>query len=119
MAHAGRCERGDLQLKKLRKSRKKQESKLAEMEPEEREEYLRNKYEKTLKEKVGVLLWDYENHQLPRPKRPYLAQLAKERLLEITKEIDERINEGGENVEENYKKEIEQINKFLEVMANE
>ena len=119
MSHAGRCERGDLQLKKLRKSAKKQAAKMAEMEPEEREEYLRNKYEKTLKEKVGVLLWDYENHQLPRPKRAYAAQLAKERLQEIIKEIDEKLSDGGENAEANYKKEIEQINKFLEVISNE
>ena len=101
-------------MKKLRKSKKKQEAKMAELEPEEREEYLKNKYEKTLKEKVGTLLWDWENHQLPRPKIPFAVSLAKERLVEITTEISEKMNEDMENPGEYYKAEIEKINHFIE-----
>lgn len=118
MVHAGRVERGDLQLKKLRKAKKKREMELSELTEEEREEYLKQKYEKTLKEKVGTLLWDWENHQLPRNKELFAIQLAKDRLTEIDSEVSTKIIEGLENPAENYKVEVVKIKHFIEVVEH-
>lgn len=83
MSHAGPLERAELQMKKVRKGRKKREAKLAELSDEEREAYFKQKYEKTLKERAGVIIWDWENRQLPRMRYAGAKETLNQRIEEI------------------------------------
>jgi len=96
MAHQSRYEQMKNRIKANNKVKAKKKAEWNAMEPEERAEKLKRKYEITLKDKVRMILWDLERNQYPFSKYAYAANLFQSRLDQI-QERDETNSEEEQN----------------------
>ena len=110
MAHASSLEKAVLQMKKVRKMKNKR--KLAEnlkkqkMTEEDYEALRLRRYEKSLKDKVQTIMWDYQHNQYSPGKIGQLKELLNSRLIEIQR-----------NAEEHVEKELKQIEAILNELS--
>lgn len=98
-----------VQRKKLQKAKDAKRAKLAELSSEERAELQKKKYEKSLKDKCQLIVWDYEHNQLPTSKFRMCYDLLKERL----KDIEENNIQFVEKEREAIKNVIEKIESVI------
>lgn len=99
MSHASSLEKANLSLKKIREARKKKRAAEAEVKSElgqeKYEEMLRERGEKTLKQRLITSIWDYKMNQFPISRSSHFKKLLNERLREIGEptnrlELDEK-----------------------------
>lgn len=106
MAHASTREKAILQMKKVRKmhtKRKLEESKKKQELGEEEYEALVNKrHEKSLKDRVQTVMWDYEH-----------KQFSPGRIAELRTMLSARKKEIKDNEEKFSNKELKQIEGIL------
>jgi len=109
IAHASRIEQVKLQLKKLKKQRKKEQAKTAHLSDAEKNLILSKKYEKSLKDQAQTILWDFSHQQIPIARYVKAAEILKKRIFEI-KEV------YSTPIQPHMQKEINAIQKAIKIM---
>ena len=89
-AHASRIEKCKTLMKKVRAGKRKAQLKLNLLTEEERKAKEDKRRAFTLDEKIRLLEWDYNHHQLPFVKQGYLHDLIEEKLNSEDIIIDDR-----------------------------
>lgn len=86
MAHASDLEKAQIKMKKIRKQKKDKRTAFNQKTQEEQDEYFRNRYGTSLKDKILTAVWDFEHHQYPRIKYKYLLETLNQYPEVITDE---------------------------------